>query len=82
MLQIPVLVPNYCIIDAKNKRIWWVWSSQSFVESYYCGSILLVRLSCKVISSEIVNETEMQAICKASELTSIGMNRKVHTSQN
>lgn len=50
--------------------------------SHFCSSILLVSLSCKVISSEIVNETEMQAICKASELTSIGMNRKVHTSQN
>lgn len=82
LVQIPVLAPNYCVIDSADKRIWWVWSSQSFGRSYFCGSVLLASLSCKVISSEAVNKTEMWAICKASELTSIGMNRKVHTSQN
>lgn len=58
MLQIPILVPNYCVTYDADKRMWWDWSSQSFGRSYFCGSVLLVSLSCKVISSEIVNETE------------------------
>lgn len=58
MLQIPILVPNYCVTYAADKRmesgVLSHLGKATFVAQFYS-----VSLSCKVISSEIVNETEM-----------------------